>query len=52
MGLFGKSKDGRKDIKRQVDKMMKQYDKGKINGATYLQKMMDFTSSVQKNKKK
>ena len=52
MGLFGKSKDGRKDVKRQVDKLMKLYDKEKIDGSTYFQKMMDLTSSVQKKKKK
>ena len=52
MGLFGKSKDGRKEVKRQVDKLMKQYDKEKIDGATYIQKMMDLTSSIQKKKKK
>ena len=52
MGLFGKSKDSRKEVKKQIDKMMKQYDKGKIDGATYLQQMMDYTSSVQKKKKK
>lgn len=51
MGLFGKSKDSRKDVKRQVDKLMKQYDKEKIDGATYLKKMMDLASSAQKKKK-
>ncbi len=54
MGLFGKSNDGekeRKKIKRQVDKLMKQYDKEKIDGATYMRKMLDLTSSVQKKRK-
>ena len=41
MGLFGKSKDykqERKEIKKNVDKLMKQYDKGKIDGNTYFKK--------------
>lgn len=49
MGLFGKS-DERKKIKRQVDKLMKGYDKEKIDGATYARKMMELTSSFQKKK--
>ena len=51
MGLFGK-KDERKELKSKVDKLMKQYDKEKIDGATYAKKMMDLTSSFQKKKKK
>ena len=49
MGLFGKSENSereRKQIKSQVDKLMKQYDKEKIDGATYIKKMMEI------NKKK
>ena len=51
MGLFGKSKDERKELKSQVDKLMKQYSKEKIDGPTYARKMMDLTSSYQKKKK-
>ena len=50
MGLFGKSSE-RKKIKRQVSKLMKDYDKEKIDGATYFQKMMELTSSSPKKKK-
>lgn len=50
MGLFGKTSE-RKKIKRQVDKLMKDYDKEKIDGATYARKMMEVTSSFQKKKK-
>ena len=53
MGLFGKSKNDRKErkeIKKQVDKLMKQYSKEKIDGQTYFNKMMDLTSSYQKKK--
>ena len=55
MGLFGKSKDykqERKEIKKNVDKLMKQYDKGKIDGNTYFKKMMGLTSSYRDKKKK
>lgn len=53
MGLFGKSKEDkeRKEIKSQVDKMMKEYDEEKIDGATYFRKMMELTSSSKKKKK-
>lgn len=52
MGLFNlfSKKNSRKAIKRQVDKLMKQYDKEKIDGATYLSKMMELTSSQKKKK--
>lgn len=43
MGLFGKSNNSekeRKKVKSQVDKLMKQYDKEKIDGDTYFKKMM------------
>ena len=49
MGLFGKATERRK-VKRQVDKLMKQYDKRKINGATYAQRMMELASSSKKKK--
>ena len=55
MGLFGKSKDDNREIKNvksQVDKLMKAYDNEEMDSATYLQKMMDFTTSNSKKKKK
>lgn len=52
MGLFGKPKNDRKKLKKKIDKLMKQYDKGKIDGGTYAKKMMDLTSSFQKKNKK
>ena len=54
MGLFGfgKPKDERKVLKGQVDKLMKQYSKKKIDGPTYARKMMELTSSYQNKKKK
>ncbi len=51
MGLFGKSNKERKELKSQIDKLMKSYSKEKIDGSTYFKKMMDLTSSY-KNKKK
>ena len=51
MGLFGKPKDSRKELKGQIDKLMKQYDKEKIDSATYMRKMMELTTSSQKGKK-
>ena len=51
MGLFGK-KDSREGLKGQVDKLMKDYDKEKIDGATYARKMMELTSSFKRKKKK
>ena len=50
MGLFGK-KDDKKELKSKIDKLMKQYDKEKIDGDTYMRKMMELTSSFQKKKK-
>lgn len=54
MGLFGKSKEQkeRKELKGQIDKLMKDYDKEKIDGATYYKSMMDLTTSYQKKRKK
>lgn len=52
MGLFGKPKDERAELKGKIDKLMNDYDKEKIDGATYMKKMMDLTSSAQKKKKK
>ena len=53
MGLFGNSKkeNERKKLKSKVDKLMKSYSKEKIDGYTYLKKMMDLTSSYKKKKK-
>lgn len=54
MGLFGKSKEEkeRKELKGQIDKLMKSYSKEEIDGDTYFKKMMDLTTSHQKKKKK
>ena len=53
MGLFdfGKPKDERKEVQKKVEKLMSQYDKEKIDGATYAKKMMKLAHSVQKKKK-
>lgn len=53
MGLFGKSKEEkeRDELKSQVDKLMQSYDDEEIDGATYIEKMMDLTTSHKKNKK-
>lgn len=52
MGLFGKSKEDkeRKELKGQIDKLMKSYGDEKIDGDTYFKKMMDLTTSYQKKK--
>lgn len=52
MGLFGKSKEEkeRKEIKTQVEKLMKSYSDEEIDGDTYFKKMMDLTTSHQKKK--
>lgn len=54
MGLFNKSKEEkeRKKVKTQVDKLMKSYSKEKIDGDTYLKKMMELTTSYHEKKKK
>ncbi len=55
MSLFGKSNDesrNRKEIKSQVDKLMKEYDKEEIDGPTYIEKMMSLASSHRKKDKK
>jgi hypothetical protein len=48
MGLFGKPKDERKELKSKIDKLMKDYSKGKIDSATYQRKMMELTTSYRK----
>ena len=55
MGLFGKSREERKErkeLKGQIDKLMKDYGDEKIDGDTYFRKMMDLTTSHQKKHKK
>ena len=53
MGLFGKPKENkeRKELKGQIDKLMNDYSREKIDGETYFKKMMDLTTSHQKKKK-
>ena len=51
MGLFGKNNE-RKKLKSKIDKLMRDYDKGKIDRATYAEKMMELTSSYKKKKRK
>lgn len=53
MGLFGfgKPKDERKEVQKKVENLMRQYDKEKIDGATYAKKMLKLVHSVQKKKK-
>ena len=51
MGLFGKPKNERKELKKNIDNLMNDYGKRKIDGPTYAKKMMDLTSSYQKKKK-
>ena len=41
----------RDELKSQVDKLMQSYDDEEIDGATYIEKMMDLTTSHKKNKK-
>ena len=54
MGLFGKSKEEkeRAEVKKNIDKMMKQYSSGKVDGDTYFKNMMDYTTSYKDKKKK
>ena len=37
----------RKELKEQIDELMQQYADEEINGATYMQKMMELTTSAQ-----
>ena len=37
----------REELKAQIDELMRQYASREIDGATYLSKMMELTSSVQ-----
>ena len=36
----------REELKEQIDELMRQYDEGEIDGATYAQQMMELTSSA------
>jgi len=37
----------RDELKRLIDELMRQYDEGEIDGATYAQEMMELTTSNQ-----
>lgn len=37
----------RDELKGQIDELMRQYDEEEIDGAAYLQKMMELTTSSQ-----
>ena len=36
----------KKELKKQIDELMRQYDEGEIDGATYAKQMMELTSSA------
>lgn len=36
----------REELQSQIDELMKQYDNEEIDGATYMQKMMELTSAA------
>ncbi|WP_155841183.1 hypothetical protein [Butyrivibrio sp. AE2005] len=52
MGLFGKKKDERTELKSKIEKLMSDYDKEKIDGPTYFQKMMNLNADYNSKKKK
>ena len=37
----------RKELKKQIDELMRQYADEEIDGATYAQKMMELTATAQ-----
>ncbi len=37
------------ELKSQIDELMRQYDEGEIDGATYMQEMMELTTSYQED---
>ena len=37
----------RKELKRRIEELMRQYSDGEIDGDTYAQKMMELTASAQ-----
>ena len=39
----------KKELKAQISELMRQYDKEEIDGPTYMQKMMELTTSAQNN---
>lgn len=39
----------RSELKEQIDEVMRQYDKEEIDQANFFQKMMEITSSAQKD---
>ena len=45
------STDESEEVQKKVEKLMNQYDKEKIDGATYAEKMMKLAHSIQKKKK-
>ena len=50
MELF-RNKEDEKKLKISIKKLMKEYEKEEIDGLTYMQKMMDLTTSYQKKHK-
>ncbi len=36
----------RDELKEQIEELMRQYDDGEIDGATYQQRMMELTTSA------
>lgn len=51
MGLFRNKEDDKKKLKSSIKKLMNAYAKEEIDGSTYMQKMMDLTTSYQKKHK-
>jgi len=45
MGMFEEQNEVREELKGQIDKLMQDYEKEEIDGATYVKKMMDLTTS-------
>ena len=37
----------KEELKKQIEELMRQYDKEEIDGAAYMKKMMELTSSAQ-----
>ena len=37
----------REELKEQIDELMRQYDNEEIDGPTYMQRMMELTTSAQ-----
>ena len=47
-----KRRQRKKRSEKNIDRMMKDYSKGKIDGDTYFKQMMDYTTSHRDKKKK